>query len=295
MAESISLKVKQNGISAMAFKPVGQETQLHLMPLLMPSHDIPNASFPPLSRLPIGGLPKERIAFQTKSKDGMTNWVESMHVFPSAYPRWQGGLYPSSEKAAINSAKELVSHHQPQLWSKAYRIVPVRPCTEGGQSILPKGTRLTIVVTQIGRMDKTIWEGVLCKTAYELECKEKQSIEEIWILTGDLMEQETSYEDHIRDVQQFVQFYLPIPNSEDELRQYGPNWPSTILSKQRKSGARKGRKLIGFGHVCPTKLELFDGTVAILPNTEANLRLADKVESMSNGSIQSLNDSNARL
>jgi hypothetical protein len=294
MIENYSQPIKQCG----EFK---QEAKLHLLPLLTPSRDTLHSSSPPLHLLPKGQLPQERIAFHTRSKHGMTNWVESSHVFPSAYPRFEeaGGKAPlvTSRKDAENLAIELASRNLPQLWSVVQRIVPVRPCTEGGASILPEGRGLTIVVTQIEKFEKKEWEQALRKTVLEIESKGIQHIEEIWILAGDLQKGDRTYEDSIRDVQQFIHFYLPVPSSKDEMKRFGPYWPADVLGKQRENSGRKERTLIGLGHICPAKMELFDGMVAAdIPNEQQEgMAISEKIERLVKRSHYKLSILDTRL
>ncbi|PWN32625.1 uncharacterized protein FA14DRAFT_185649 [Meira miltonrushii] len=291
MTEAHIQSFKQGGTST-------QEPKLHLLPLLTPSRDVLHSSSPPLHLLPKWKLPQERIAFQTSSKYGTTNWVESSHVFPSAYPRFEAGQTPkiSSEEVATHLAKDLASRKQPQLWTLAHRIVPVRPCTEGGMSILPEGRGVTLVVTQIAKLDKKEWEHVIHKAVLELESKGKKHIEEIWLLVGGLLEEARSYEDSIRDVEQFTHFYVPAPTSKDEMRRYGPQWPACTLGKQRENIGKKGRMLIGLGHVCPAKLDLFDGMIAAYTGREKGGKtIADELVALGQGPEQKMIIPDTRL
>ena len=275
-----------------------QEPKLYLLPLLTPSREILHSSSPPLHLLPKGKLSQERISFQTSSKYGKTTWIESSHVFPSAYPRFEAGQSPSisSQKVAMKLAKDLSSRNQTQQWSLVQRIVPVRPCKEGNMHIIPEGRGLTIVITQIGKFNKKEWEQVVYETIVELEHNEKQHIEEIWFLIGDLFEQERSYEDNLRDVEQFIHSYLPVPSTKEEMKRYGPHWPAHTLKKQRGNSGRKGRVLIGVGHVCSAKLKLFDNMFATyVPNGRQGKTIAGKMAKWTDNSKYKLNDSDARL
>lgn len=291
MTETHSESFKQGETST-------QEAKLHLLPLLTPSRHALHSSSPPLHLLPKGKLPQERIAFQTSSKNGTTDWVESSHVFPSAYPRFEAGQTNAihSQKVATDLAKGLASRNQTQSWSLAHRVVPVRPSTEGGTSILPEGRGLTVIVTQIAKFDKKEWEQSLHKAAAELESKGEQHIEEIWLLNGDLLEEKRSYEDSIRDVEQFMLFYLPAPSSKDEMKRYGPQWPACTLGKQRENSGRKGRRLIGLGHVCPAKLKLFDGMIPAYTQKEKEGKaIAEKLVALGKQSEHKIIFSDARL
>lgn len=276
-----------------------QEPNLYLLPLLTPSRDTLHSSSPPLHLLSKGKLPQERISFQTRSKYGKTNWVESSHVFPSAYPRFEVGESISipSQKDAMKLAKDLASRSQPQQWSLAQRIVPVRPCTESNLHIIPEGRGLTVVITQIANFNKKEWEKVVYETIVELENDNKrQHVEEIWFLIGDLLEQERSYDDNLRDVEQFIRYYLPAPSTKEELKRYGPQWPTHVLKKERENSGKKGRILIGIGHVCSAKLKLFDNMIAAyVPNESQGKAIAGKIAKWTNCSKYTLNNSDAHL
>lgn len=149
---------------------------------------------------------------------------------------------PHSQQEAERIAQTLADSGQPQLWGCIQRIVP--------DSTQKKGKPITLFLSHANGFHKEIYEPMLESLLAELESNGSDVfVDEIWsldtfnsgdagILNRDTLSVCTPWWDHARDVQQFLQNYLP-PKSENV---------KTQLQKQKEGSGRKDRTIIAITH-----------------------------------------------
>lgn len=149
---------------------------------------------------------------------------------------------PHTQQEAERIAQTLADSGQPQLWGSIQRIVP--------DSIQKKGKPITLFLSHANGFHKEIYEPMLETLLNELESNGSGVfIEEIWsldtfnsgdagLLNRDTLSVCTPWWDHSRDMQQFLQHYLP-PKSQSA---------KTQLERQNEGTGRKDRTIIALTH-----------------------------------------------
>lgn len=154
-----------------------------------------------------------------------------------------------NEREANEKAQKLAQSGQPQLWGCVERIASVRE--------RPKGKPITLILAHATGFHKEIFRPCLQGLIEEFESQQDQCyIDEIWSLdnfrTGDaavlnapFVGPAISCHDIARDIQQFIQYYLPVRNlsGEDGFDHYMLN-----LKRQECGKAKSTRTIVAIGH-----------------------------------------------
>ncbi|PWN32624.1 uncharacterized protein FA14DRAFT_174325 [Meira miltonrushii] len=154
-----------------------------------------------------------------------------------------------SEQEANERAKVLAQSGQPQLWGCVERIASFRE--------RPKGKPITIVLAHATGFHKEIFRPSVQSLIKSFETQNTYFIDEIWSLdnfrTGDagllnapFVGPAISSHDIARDIQQFIQFYLPIRSASEDKDGFD-NYP-LHLKRQECGRAREDRTIIAIGH-----------------------------------------------
>lgn len=181
-----------------------------------------------------GGKEVER---QFRQRDIQQFEEQLSHCSPeSMYP-------PHSKQEADRIAQTLAESGQPQLWGCVERIIPTNQKPKGKHAI-----PITLFLSHANGFHKEIYEPMLESLLNELEGSDV-IVEEIWsldtfnsghagILNRDTLSVCTPWWDHARDIQQFLQSYLP-PRSQ----------PVNVqLNRQNDQAGRKDRTIIAITH-----------------------------------------------
>lgn len=216
---------------------------------------------------------RKQIEKQFRQKD-IDQFVEQLSSFcapETVYP-------PHSKEEAERIANTLKDSEQPQFWSCVQRIVPVRD--GNGQKGNKNKKPITLFLSHANGFHKEIYEPMLETLLNKVETQDSEIyVEEIWsidtfnsgdagILNRGSLSVCNPWWDHARDIQQFLQSYLPP-------LQRGTNTNLDVQLKEQLSGSGKnGRTIISISHshsgaassmLFMTHPNLCDGHISIDP------------------------------
>lgn len=154
-----------------------------------------------------------------------------------------------SENEANERANALAQSGQPQLWGCVERIASFRE--------RPKGKPITLIMAHATGFHKEIFRPSIQSLIKSFETQDGYHIDEIWsldnfragdagILNAPFVGPAISSHDIARDIQQFIQFYLPIRSTSPEKDNFD-HYP-LHLKRQECGQAKQSRTIIAIGH-----------------------------------------------